>query len=277
MAHINYLNYYMQLRIVLEAQNHSTTIPINYQYPLSAWVYQALEQGNPQEANFLHQEGYVSGHRRFKLYAFSELRTPGAKVKGDRLMLKQKELWFDISFLADRTAMAMAMGVFQQSNTFWLGDRKSGGQFSIRSVQMKPLPDLKESTTFFTVSPVVISKSDIGVDGKAGKKYLSPEDKGYAQQLIDNLLHKYKVAQVAGLMDTSEDVPELCFELLSHHSKEKHINLMSGQAGFTRVRAYKYRFRLSGHSPLLRLALLAGVGEKNAMGFGALEVRKEER
>lgn len=262
----------MRLTITLHAQERNTVLPINYQYPLSAWIYRTLEQGDPVLAEFLHEEGYAGdSHRRFKFYSFSELRTPGARVQGDRLVLKQPEARFAISFLADRAAQTMVMGLFKRAEPSWLGDEQSGGRFAVSAVEMQMLPPMQGSADFFTASPAVVSVADTDEAGQLGKKFLSPFDEGYETQFLGNLRQKYTAARQAGLLEDTGGVPEIRYELLSHQAKEKRIDLLRGRPGYTRVRGYKFRFRLHAPEPMLRLAMLAGVGEKNAMGFGAVE------
>ncbi len=263
----------MRFKITLQALDRKVVLPINYQYPLSAWIYRTLEQGDRELADFLHQEGYAGeGRRRFKFYSFSELRTPGARVRGDRLFLTRPEVHFSISFLTDRAAQTLVMGLFRRSEPSWLGDDISGGRFSVRSAEMQMLPLLSEQVHFRTVSPAVIGIGDLNADGSLGKKYLSPQDEGYREQLVGNLRRKFTAAREAGLIETANPNPAIDYELLSRTVKEKRIDLLRGRPGYTRVRGYKFQFRLQAPEEVLRLALLAGIGEKNAMGFGGLEV-----
>jgi CRISPR-associated endoribonuclease Cas6 len=263
----------MRFTITLQALDRGAALPLSYQYPLSSWIYKTLEQADPDLAEFLHGEGYESGsHRRFKMYSFSELHTPGARVRGDRLILSQPEVSFTLGFLADDAAQAMIMGLFQRAEPSWLGEGISGGRFAVRSIKMEVLPGLLGSADYFTVSPVVVSVGERGEDGQMRKRFLSPFDAGYEEQFLSNLIWKYAVARKAGLLGAPDHEPEMKLELLSRQAKEKRIDLLKGQPGYTRVRGYKFRFRLHAPEPVLHLAMLAGVGEKNAMGFGAVEV-----
>ena len=262
----------MRFNITLQALERNTVLPINYQYPLSSWIYRALEQGDRELADFLHEEGYSGdSHRRFKFYSFSELRTPGARVQGSRLILTRPEVRFSIGFLAHRAAQTMAMGLFRQAEPFWLGDNRYGGRFTVSAVAMQMLPPLPSVADFFTTSPAVVSIGDLNPDGTPGKKFLSPFDEGFETQFLGNLRQKYAIARQHGLLEEAEAEPDIGYTLLSHSAKEKHIDLLRGQPGYTRVRGYKFRFRLHAPEAMLRLAMLAGVGEKNAMGFGAVE------
>lgn len=262
----------MKFTITLQALEKNAVLPINYQYPLSSWIYKVLEHGDPVLAQLLHQEGYAEGKRRYKFYSFSELRTVQHRIERDRLILLHPEIHFSIHFLAEQAAQVMVMGLFKESGSFFLGDKISGARFALRSIQMDMLPPLGESIDLFTVSPVVVSTIIDTPEGKLSREYLRPFDEAYAPQIIANLERKFAAAQTAGLISGETGTPQ--FELLSNEAKEKKIDLMPGTPQYTRVRGYKYRFRLHGSQELLKLALLAGVGEKNAMGFGGVELAK---
>ena len=265
----------MIFQVTLQALERRTILPLNYQYALSAWIFRTLEQGDRDLALRLHDEGYADAHRRFKFYSFSELFPVKKAIEGDRLVLLHPDVRFSISFLADHAAQSMVLGLFRRAEPSFLGDRISGGRFAVRSVEMQMLPRLEPDTVFRTTSPAVFSLSDPNPDGSPGKRYLHPEEPGFVDQFAANLAAKYAVALreglLPGLATDLRDAP-LNFELLSDHVKEKRIDLLRGQPGYTRVRGYKFRFRLNAPEPVLQVALLAGVGEKNAMGFGGVEV-----
>ncbi len=48
----------MRLKITLEAKGAGTTLPANYQYPLSATIYKILQQSDADYSQFLHETGY---------------------------------------------------------------------------------------------------------------------------------------------------------------------------------------------------------------------------
>lgn len=262
----------MKFTITLQALEKNAVLPINYQYPLASWIYRVLEYGDPVMAQTLHQEGYSEGNRRYKFYSFSELRTMKHRIEHDRLILLHPELSFSIHFLVEQAAQVLVMGLFKEAGAFFLGDKVSGARFALRSINMEMLPPIGESIDLFTVSPVVVSTIMDKPDGKLSRVYLNPLETAYGEHIIGNLERKFAAAQTAGLI--SGGLGDARFELLSNEAKEKKIDLMAGTPGYTRVRGYKYRFRLYGSPELLKLALLAGVGEKNAMGFGGVEIAK---
>ena len=83
----------MRLTIFLDKTN-GDTIPINYQYPLSAAIYQIIAKGDKDYASFLHEKGYGKG---FKFFTFSQINVP-FKIEGDRMRLMSNELKFPGGF-----------------------------------------------------------------------------------------------------------------------------------------------------------------------------------
>ncbi|MEM6632617.1 MAG: CRISPR-associated endoribonuclease Cas6, partial [Bacteroidota bacterium] len=102
----------MQFRITLRLKQPGQLLPLSYQYELSAWIYHLLEQANSDFAKFLHEEGYLAGKKRFKLFVFSNLHIPhgGYTILDDRMKIHAREISFVISFLVPQAAQDLLMG-----------------------------------------------------------------------------------------------------------------------------------------------------------------------
>ena len=70
----------MRFKITLQvhSQQYGNALPINYQYELSAAIYQILSYADSDYAEWLHNNGFQSDHgsKNFKLFAFSHLIVP---------------------------------------------------------------------------------------------------------------------------------------------------------------------------------------------------------
>ncbi len=73
--------------------NFRHTIPMKYQYPLSAAIYKIIAKGDSEYASFLHEAGYRIG---FKLFSFSQINCP-FNIQGDRMQLLSTELTFQVA------------------------------------------------------------------------------------------------------------------------------------------------------------------------------------
>ena len=48
----------MRLKIKFELSGKKQVLPLNYQYPISAWIYRVLSKADEEFTNVLHNEGY---------------------------------------------------------------------------------------------------------------------------------------------------------------------------------------------------------------------------
>lgn len=266
----------MKFRISLEAvQCGKMTMPVNYQYPLSAWIYKTISHGNHEFARFLHERGFDAGHRSYKLFTFSwfKFAERGFRIEGDRLHLLNEAFSFDISFLAPAAMQHFVAGLFSEQS-FTLGDRQSQLPLRVKSIEAMPLPDFETVMHYRTTSPILVSTLE--VDARHAT-YLSPEDPQFGKLIADNLQNKFFAAVNAGLVDGKLEFNEVStpgFRLLSEpRSKVMLIKADSPQQ--TRIRAYHFDFELSIHPVLQQIGYLSGFGEKNSLGLGGVEIVKK--
>lgn len=63
----------MRIKLSLRSINGYCSIPINYQYPLSAAIYKILSHGSDEYADWLHDRGYLTADGKpMKLFNFSK-------------------------------------------------------------------------------------------------------------------------------------------------------------------------------------------------------------
>lgn len=272
------------MRFKVTLQNDTPqTIPLNYQYPLSAWMYKVFNQAEPQFARWLHDHGYAfNGNRKFKLFTFSWLTTPKAQLQRDKKALKVAHgtQHFYISFHMEEAATRFIAGLFTDRELILAGPTAKG-TFSIRQVEKLPKPDFpSHQAVFEALSPINVSKPEVR-QGKLRAHYLHPTDPAYSHYLLDNLVKRYATAQnrlatavqegpqTEALADLPFDVSDLHWELLNKPIKRGQI-IKEGRPEQTQVIGYQYRFRLTAPPELLQFAWDAGIGEKGSLGFGCV-------
>lgn len=162
----------MQFTLTLQTTSPQPVLPINYQYELSAWIYSVIEHADTAYAAFLHQQGYQTGRKSFKMFSFGNLYVPKFEVRGDRLHILSREVQLPIGFYVDRTGEEFIRGLFA-TKTFRIGDRQSQATFVVNLIEMKTLPPLRGDvpTRLRTRSPLVIAQK--GADG-GPDQYLPP-------------------------------------------------------------------------------------------------------
>ena len=242
---------------------YGDSIPISYQYELSAWIYNIIAKSDSLYATWLHNNGFSNLNKRFKLFTYSSL-APQCKVIGDRMIVQDTMSLF-LSFLPEKSTEEFIKGVFTD-NTFVLGDKKSKVQFHVENIEVLPYPTFKAHHHIFqTLSPVTVStkRNDGSIE------YVSPENESYGSMLINNLREKYQAFY--GKPFSGEEL--FIFELLSL-PKSRLITIKANTPAMTKVKGFLYQFKLEADESLMSIMYEAGLGEKNSVGFGMVEQLK---
>ncbi len=240
-----------------------SSLPTNYQYELSSWIYKVIEQTDERYSDFLHNTGFQHEGRRFKMFNFSQLDLRPYKIEGNHIYLLGKEISLILRFAVDTSLEHFIKGLFMQQR-FGLGDKHHTVDFEVTNVETIAPPVFHPVMTYQCLSPVCISR--MRDDGTA--EYLSPEAPGYGRLLVQNLVRKS-----AALVSTSEPatpaLPEFRFQLLNIPRK-KGVHIKANTAAHTQVIGYLFHFELTVPVELHELGYDAGFGEKNSMGFGCV-------
>lgn len=256
----------MRFKIVLQTQPEiiGCELPINYQYPLQAAIYRILAQSDLSFSTWLHENGYeLHRSKRFKLFTFSNLIIPqyGINKERERLVIKSDLVTLFISFLPEKSTQRFIQGLFQKQS-IQIADYLSGVQFIVREIQgMSPL-DYYPDMIFKTLSPVCVScRNDHG-----RMDYLAPTDPRYELGILTGLLARYDA--IHGHPYKGD--PYCHIELLNE-PKSTLVRIKAGTRDETRVRGYRYQFKIDLPNELMHIAYESGLGEKGSMGFGMIE------
>lgn len=269
----------MQFKLTLRPTASQTLVPFNYAYRLSGFIYSVLADADAQYACFLHEQGYaVSTTRRFKLFTFSDLIMPNARLdaRAGGLWVNSPYIEWVVSFYIDTAAQHFVMGLFQDQRCV-IGSPRHRAEFIIERVEALPVEITRRSIQLRTLSPVVIAEKDErGMD-----QYLHPADAQFGSLLVSNLGAKYRSIQMTVPVGETPhddlDTTSLTYRLLPNpgrnaaQPKSRLLTIKEGSQEETKVRGYYgFTFELNGLSELLELAVLAGVGRYNAEGFGCV-------
>lgn len=260
----------MRFRLSLTPQSGPiNTIPVNYQYPLSAWIYITIHNGDHAFASFLHNKGFVSGGKTYKLFTFSMLSFPngGYRIEGDRMHISAGEAILELSFLAPDATQHFISGLFKRQ-LFRIGDSLSQTSFRVTQVDLLPQPVFTGCMTFRACAPILISQH---TDGRRSAAYCKPGDQGYEKLFFDHLTAKFAAAMQSGLIDPDFDKgsdSSLCKLRILSPPKTKGIHIKTNTPQQTQIIGYLFDFEIEAPPPLIRLGYDAGFGEKNSLGMG---------
>lgn len=263
---------HMRFLLTPEITGNQKVLPFNYQYPLSAWIYRTIHEGNHDFAEFLHNKGFSTGERVYKFFTFSQLLFPaqGFKVVNNNMQLLCKSIGLEISFLVPEAVQHFISGLFQNQQ-FSIGNKEHSVAFAVRSVEAKPVPVFSNRCSFSSLSPIMISRYD---ESRKHAEYLRPGHPDYEKIFFDNLVRKYAVARGAGLLHDSVPTMEAPAEMkfrFSEPVKQKGVLIKAGTSQQTQIIGYMYNFEIEAPPELIKIGYLAGFGEKNSLGMGCAE------
>ena len=264
----------MQFKLTLITKEAGAVLPFNYQYPLSSALYKIIQRADKEFSSFVQNAGYGSGYKSFKLFTFSDIKSP-FKNEGDRMLLQSAEAELITSFYVPAIAEPFIKDLFKNQYLV-IADKKSKATFSIANVNT-----LAESLMFadsaqyhlLPLSPMVVGKKN----NRGHYDYRSPEDVDFAECLIHNWLEKYRLVKKIdeeALMPIKEKM-NIQVKYFTNPPQKRLITIKEGTEAQTRIRAYT-RFKLDVSAPkeLIEFALGAGLGLHNAQGFGCMGMAK---
>lgn len=258
----------MKFKITFKVKQPGQLLPMSYQYELSSWIYKMIYKGDNEFANLLHSTGYEMGKKRFKLFTFSRLYIPNYDRFDDRMKILCDEISFTISFFVPKAAQNLIVGLFDNED-LGIGDRITQVDLKVQSVETIDFDIPSEEVRLRTTSPIVVNKSEVNKYGKHRIKYINPSEPEYATYFLSNLIAKYKTAKSYDLIESIDLVQDMQFKLLSDRPKMQGVRIKAHTPAETKVIGYAFDFKLKAPKAIIKLGMLAGFGNENAMGFGA--------
>lgn len=265
----------MRFKIQMTVVGREREIPINYQYEMMSAIYSILSKADGDYARMLHDEGYVSDVKRFKLFCFSNLIVPNrgivkrkvAREERTYLIVKSDQVNWYISFALPEGMQKFVQGLFVDQQ-MRIADSERGVTFRITEVQLVPDPELSNAPIACeTLSPILISKK---VEGRTTVTYLQPGDEGYEAALLTGLLERYKV-----LNGKDYEGERYCrLTVVGKAPQSKLITIKADTEQQTKVRGFNYNFNIELPHELFIIAYNSGLGEKCGMGFGMIKIRR---
>lgn len=254
----------MRFKLILKVHDErfGNRLPINYQYELSAAIYRIMENSDSKYALWLHQNGYPTDSKRFKLFTFSRLEIPKYAIDREtqRLHILSDYVSWNLAFYPKKSTKSFVEGVFK-NRIFQIGDKISAVEFEICEIQILPPLNYSEEMLFETISPVCITHRE----GNR-TKYLSPDDELYTEGIITGLKARYKA--ISG--HDFEGNAEPNFKSLGK-AKSSLIKIKTDRPEQTFVKGYNFRFIVSLPEELMQIAYECGLGEKGSLGFGMIK------
>jgi len=227
-------------------------LPFDYQYALAAVLYRKLSKSDPSLAKFLHR---LAG---FMHYCFSNIIPENGKTSRDGIQFNRAH--FIISSPSEDFLRPFVEGLLINP-----GFNIRGVRMIVEAVEILPERKLGGKETLKTLSPIFV-KTARDVNGQRKEWELYPTDGKFYENLHGNLVQRYEDFYGHGPRQDHFEVVKV------HWTKPKRV-MING----TPRRCSLMEFDLDASEELMRFGYEAGLGEKNAMGFGCVEVKENIR
>lgn len=261
----------MRLKLTLQTLHKPALLPFNYQYPISSAIYKIIQSADAKYASFLHDTGYGEGNKNFKLFTFSDIKTPFVK-NGDRMLLQTGQAELIVCFYVPVAAENFIKGLFLNQQ-LQIADQKSKTIFQISQVESLPKSynNKIQKHTIQPLSPMVVGRKN----DRGHYDYRSPEDEDFEDCLLHNWIEKVIATGNADedrLQNLRESV-SVAVRLFAHPPQSRLITIKGGTDAETKIRGYtKFRLEVTAPDEMIELALGAGLGLYNAQGMGCVEI-----
>jgi CRISPR-associated endoribonuclease Cas6 len=233
-------------------------------------IYKIIDTADSEFAAFLHDKGYVTGSKAFRLFTFSHLELDKSKVipEAGRLEHLGSKASFQFSCLVDRTAEEFIKGIFMDQE-FTLGDKISQVNYSVSHIEALEPVVFMEQMTYRCLSPLFIRSKRPG----GGEDYLHPNDEGYGNLILSNLVSKAQALVLAGsTADFSSDEVALKLKPTGKVYK-KGITIKQNTPQASKLIGYSFEFELAAPVELQEIGYYAGFGNLGSQGFGCVGVK----
>ncbi len=229
-----------------------TAIPIQYNYLIQSAIYAALPE---ETAARIHDEGFKSGKRTFRMFTFSRLL--------GKFVLDQAA--GTIAFPEGATLVIASPDTklfLPLMNNLLTRNQIRIGQAALRVEEMRFEEQKVENDVLSvrTLSPVVAYSTLLRPEGGKYTCYYQPGEREFERLIAANLAKKYEAFY-------GRQPPEGVVLIKPLDRPRLHVTSYKGIV----VKGCTCRLKLRGPRELLQMALDAGLGSKGSQGYGCVE------
>jgi len=204
-------------------------------------------------AEFLHDQGFEVGKRKFKLFTFSRLLGQYRIIGSEILFTPPIRLI--VSSPLKEFCQYLLNGLLSRDSI-----RLGPNEIRVEKVSVSS-PEAQDEVKVRLLSPVVAYSTFLKPEGGKYTCFFQPGEQEFNRLAEENLRKKYKA--FFNQEPPAGDIRIRCLKPPRLHLI-KYKNFV--------VKGYSGVMLLQGPQPLLQMALDAGLGSKNSMGFGLLEM-----
>lgn len=243
----------MRMRLTLRGpEGGRIVLPTNYNYLIQAAIYRNISR---ELADFLHDEGFLFGKRRFKMFTFSRLEGRCILDKDSKQFVYIGDVMLYISSPVEKFVEDIANTIVSR------GSITMGKQtLKVTELAFPAKPAVgNDKLKIRMLSPLTVYSTLMTPEGKKKTYYFSPYEKEFSVLVNSNI--KKKTFLLSG-KNIKSDI------MVKPLRVREVVVVYKG----TVVKGWIGHFSLTGPKALIETAYEAGLGAKNSQGFGMFEV-----
>lgn len=245
--------------LAFESEEGPFRIPRVNLHLFQAMLYNLLPRAF---ARFLHDRGFESDNRHFKLFAFSWPRGEGKTLFIDDNLVFKPPIRITIATPIRHTISGIADGVLGNPAIRVGNNMLFCSGISLRNPKVE-----KDEISVYTLSPVTCYSTLYKITGEPYTVYHSPSETPFSEQIHANLARKFTV------LNNEMPLPEGKVSLVPSGNIREQIARFRPDDPRP-IKGWWGRFILRGPKELLQTALDCGLGAKNSAGFGCIETSR---
>jgi len=247
----------VRLRISLEAER-AIRVPVQYNHLLQGLIYANLDRALSE---WLHEEGHAHGARRFKLFTFSRLF--GERRAANGRVEFRGPVHFYLGAVDAEVLGSLAEHLLTKPCV-----RLGSAECRVTEVGVEPRPEIDpvKPIRVKTLSPITAYSTLTTPDGKKKTYYYAPQEREWSESLVANVGRKAKALGWAA--DIDRDLASSWVRPYRVKSGDQKVLNFKG----TVIKGWTGLYEVNLPEPYFRLAYDAGLGAKNAQGFGMVRV-----
>lgn len=244
----------MTIKLTLRADSN-IILPFSYNRIIQAVLYNMINEDS--FASFIHDRGYTFDKRCYKLFSFSDIQEKPVRVHRE-----EKKLEFSnfVTIYVSSIGNEFLNYVFEKFIGNGQTVRLGNTQAVISEIKKVPI-NIESKMTVQTLSPVTIYTTLTEPVKKT--YYYSPVESQFSTLIKNNLIKKHFAYYGSNINDAEFSI-KACGRAREVYTSYK---------GFV-IKGYKGRFEISGSPELIQMAFDAGIGGKNAQGYGLIVPEK---
>ncbi len=247
----------MRIKIELVG-NKEIVLPLGFNESLQWLIYSLIKD------DWLHNVGFLSKKRSFRLFVFSEIIEKAKFDKEKRVFIFPNVISFYVASCVDWILEKLAVSSINLDTL-----NMNNNELSISSISVLPREKIQSNTTTIkTLSPIEVH-STLEKDDKKSTYYYSPFDGKFSELINENLKKKWEAFY-------KEPCP-YDIDIKPAGKNRKRPVRFGVRNRYIMINGYDGFFTVKAEPTFLKFALDVGLGSRNAQGFGMVEVVREKK